>query len=183
MGSKNRLMRWLGAAALIAGGSVCAVATPAEASTVEFTDSFEGNPWNRWEGFHEGDGVAGADLGQGLARTGANNGWLYTGQGWAAERIAVPVGSWGDRSNCTASIHAQPVGGGAQVGLQVWDPNGWHLLTETYPWLGGQGYQKITTGPINVSGLSTVYVQAIYGSSSGKPQFVRLDDVTFRCVS
>ncbi|GAA2212577.1 hypothetical protein GCM10009850_080390 [Nonomuraea monospora] len=106
----------------------------AQAAAPRFSDGFEGNPAQRWEPLTSGDGRAGFDLAQGLARSGADNGWLYAGQGWAAERIAVPVGDWPERSSCVAEIYAQPVGGGgAQVALEIWDPNGWHKLTSTAP--------------------------------------------------
>lgn len=158
-------------------------ATTAHASTSQFSDGFEGNPWSHWEPLVSGDGRADADIDQGFARTGANNGWLYTGQGWAAERIAVPIGPWEDRSNCSAEIYAQPLGGGAQVGLEIWDPNGWHKLTATAPWLTGPGYQPIRTRPVNLIGIDKVYVQAIFGKDNGVKQFVRLDDMTLRCGS
>ncbi|MFD0684609.1 hypothetical protein [Actinomadura fibrosa] len=157
-------------------------ATAAHAS-VSLSDGFEGNPWSRWEALVSGDGRADVDIDQGFARTGTNNGWLYTGQGWAAERIAVPVGSWSDRSNCSAEIYAQPVGGGAQVGLEIWDPNGWRKLTATAPWLTGPGYQPIRTRPVDLRGIDKVYVQAIFGKDNGVKQFVRLDDMTLRCGS
>jgi hypothetical protein len=181
--ARLRCARFFGVVAILSGAAA-AVAAPAEASTLQFTNSFEGNPWSNWEGFTGGDGVAGADINQGLARSGANNGWLYAGHGWAAERIGVTVGSWQSRSNCTASIYAQPTGGGAQTGLSIWDPNGWRELTvPTVRWVSGPGYQQISAGPVNLTGLDTVYVQAIYGNDSATAQFVRLDDVSLRCVS
>lgn len=127
--------------------------------------------------------VAGADIGQGHARSGLNNGWLFAGHGWAAERVRVPVSSWQNRSNCAASVYARPVADGAQVGVQVWDPNGWRLLAESYPWLDGDRHQWITTGSLNTSQLDTVYVQVIFGKDSPQQQYVRIDDVSFRCES
>lgn len=153
----------------------------AQASTTRFFDGFEANPSMRWEPLTSGDGRADFDIAQGFARSGANDGWLYTGQGWAAERIAVPIGTWPDRSNCTAEIYAQPVGGGAQVALEIWDPNGWHKLTSTAPFLPGSGYQPIRTSRINLTRINTVYVQAIFGKDNGVKQFVRLDDMTLQC--
>ncbi|TYB71032.1 hypothetical protein FXF51_00905 [Nonomuraea sp. PA05] len=153
----------------------------AQAAPSRFADGFEGNPAQRWEPLTSGDGRADFDLAQGLARSGADNGWLYAGQGWAAQRIAVPVGGWPERSSCVAEIYAQPVGGGAQVALEIWDPNGWHKLTSTAPFLPGSGYQRIRTSRIDLRRLDTVYVQAIFGKDDGARQFVRLDDVSLRC--
>jgi hypothetical protein len=173
------------AAALLvmaAGAAVPAQAAPA--SAVQFSDGFEGNPWSHWQKFQDGDGVAGADINQGLARSGANDGWLYTGTGWAAERIAVPVGSWSNRSVCTARIYAESVSYAAQVGLEIWNPNnGWVRLTGTTGWITTGGYQLITSAPVDLSALDTVYVQAIYGNYGAIPQYVRLDDMSLTCVS
>jgi len=191
-----RFSSWSVIAAALAVAAV-GVAAPAEAaqgstitpaSTVQFTNSFEGNPWNDWQPLSSGDGVGGADVNQhpDAARTGANNGWLYVGNGWAAEKIAVPISSWGNRSNCSASIWAEPLFYGAGVGLEVWNPNGpngWVKLTGTAPGLNAGFYQKITTGPLNLNGISTVYIQPIYGNNRIDPQFVRLDDVSLTCVS
>lgn len=158
------------------------VTTAHAASSHQFSDGFEGNPSANWQPLTSGDGRADFDIDQGFARTDKNNGWLYTGQGWAAERIAIPIAAWGgDRSNCTAEIYAQPVDGGAQVGLEIWDPNGWHKLTSTAPYLRGPGYQPIKTSRVNLSRIDTVYVQAIFGKDNGVKQFVRLDDMTLRC--
>ncbi|MEU4227042.1 hypothetical protein AB0F17_22320 [Nonomuraea sp. NPDC026600] len=157
--------------------------TTAHASAFHrFSDGFEGNPLAHWQPLTNGDGRADFDINEGFARTGKNNGWLYTGQGWAAERIAVPIGAWGgDRSNCMAEIYAQPLDGGAQVGLEIWDPNGWRKLTSTAPWLPGPGYQPIRTSRVDLSRIDTVYVQAIFGKDNGVKQFVRLDDMSLLC--
>lgn len=159
-------------------------AVPAQATTVQFNDGFEGVPSSRWQGVTDGDGVAGFDINRGLARSGANDGWLYTGTGFAAERIAVPVSGWANRQYCTAQIYAQVVDYDAQVGLEIWNPdNGWSKLTSTTAWITRGGYQPITTFPIDLRGASTVYIQAIYGNHDVKPQFVRLDDANLTCAS
>ncbi|GAB2579333.1 hypothetical protein GCM10027168_10260 [Streptomyces capparidis] len=94
----------------------------------------------------------------------------------------MSVAGWEERENCAARIFAQPVAGGAQVGLRIWDPDGWRLLPgDAAPWLGGSGYQGITTRPVDLSGVDTVYVQAIFGKHDGNGQFVRLDDMTLQC--
>ncbi|MFF7475930.1 hypothetical protein [Streptomyces sp. NPDC008092] len=176
------------AAAAVTAIGIALPAQAAPATTFSFTNSFEGNPWNDWQGLQSGDGVPGADVNGNpvVARTGVNNGWLRAGTGWAAEKIAVPIDSWTNRTNCTASIWADPVSYGAGVGLEVWDPNGangWVKLTSTAPGLSAGRYTQIRTAPLNLSGLSTVYVQAIYGNSRTDPQFVRIDDVELTCVS
>ncbi|MFG2969737.1 hypothetical protein ACGFZS_41330 [Streptomyces sp. NPDC048288] len=191
MAKKARSLLRLIAVAAASAVTAIGIAVPtqaAPASVFTFTNSFEGNPWNDWQGLQSGDGVAGADVNGNpvVARSGVNNGWLYTGNGWAAEKIAVPIGSWTNRSNCSASIYANPVSYGAGVGLEVWDPNGaggWVRLTSTAPGLSAGRYQQITTAPLNLTGISTVYVQAIYGNDSGVAQFVRIDDVSLTCVS
>ncbi|MFJ2830430.1 hypothetical protein ACIPC1_23185 [Streptomyces sp. NPDC087263] len=188
--NERSLLRLIAVAAAVAVTAI-GIAVPAQAApatTVRFTNSFEGNPWNDWQGLQSGDGVAGADVNGNpvVARTGVNNGWLYTGNGWAAEKIAVSIGSWGNRSNCSASIYANPVSYGAGVGLEIWDPNGangWVKLTSTAQGVSAGSYQQITTAPLNLNGLSTVYVQAIYGNDNGVEQFVRIDDVSLTCVS
>src|SRR5580704_1866647 len=96
--------------------------TTARASSNLFRGSFEGNPGDRWEGFTGEDGRTGFDIDKGTSRSGKNNGWLYADHGWAAERIAVHLSGFGPRTRCTASIFMEPLGGSAQVGLQVWDP-------------------------------------------------------------
>jgi hypothetical protein len=157
---------------------------PTPATTVQFSNGFEGNPFNDWQKFAGGDGTAGFNTGTGFAFDGANNGWLFAGNGWAAERILVPISSWGNRSNCTARIWAQPVGFATQVGLQVWDANGTSLLTGTTGFVTTGFYQQITTAPVNLNGSGSVYVQAIYGNNnSNSTQFIRLDDVSLTCVS
>ncbi|MFC0540411.1 hypothetical protein [Kutzneria chonburiensis] len=165
--------------AIVAGAAV-----PAQAATQQFSDGFEGVPSSHWQGITEGDGVAGFDINQGLARSGANDGWLYTGTGYAAERIAVPVGGWPDKRNCSARIYAETLSYAAQVGLEIWSPNnGWVRLTGLTGWITPGSYQAITTFPVDLTGQDTVYIQAIYGNNGVVPQFVRLDDATLTCLS
>jgi hypothetical protein len=165
---------------------IVAGATGAQAGTTQFWDSFEvGNPSSRWQGFTGGDGVAGYDINKGVAHQGQNNGWLYVGNGWAAERIPVDLNGFFHRSNCAAGVYMQAVGPGAQVGLQIWNPNnGWHVIAETYPWIdgNGSGYHSVSIGQLNLQGYGgTVYLQAIYGTNSGNKQYVRVDDMVLQC--
>ncbi|UJW31024.1 hypothetical protein L3Q67_38490 [Saccharothrix sp. AJ9571] len=171
-------MAALGAAAMLVTGAAAGQA--AAEVFAGASDGFEGDPWSRWERFTSGNAVADGDYGGGVARNGANNGWLWAAHGWAAERYGVAIDSW-PRNSCKASIWAHPVDGGAQVELQVWDLNGWRLVGTTAPWLGGGSYQRIVTSGINLNGVSKVYVQAIFGNSTGAGKFIRLDDMAFEC--
>ncbi|MER6669120.1 hypothetical protein ABT256_31515 [Amycolatopsis japonica] len=72
----------------------------------------------------------------GVARTGNNNGWLFADNGWSAMRTAKSLSGFpSNRSNCAAAIHADPVGGGANVGLEIWDPDGWRKISHTVKWI------------------------------------------------
>jgi hypothetical protein len=181
-----RTKRLLAAAALaLAAVSTGLAAIPASAAPAQHwvdSDGFEGDPWIRWERFTSGDAAADVDYGKGLAHTGQNNGWLWAAHGWAAERMKVSVGAWQGRHNCQANIWAQPVDRNAQVELQVWDPHGWRLLTSTAPFLSSSNYQNIITDSVDLSDTDTVYIQAIYGNSTGASQFVRIDDATLECI-
>jgi hypothetical protein len=157
-----------------------ATQTPAQATEVTFTNDFEDGTWGSWQGLHEGDGVAGKDLNQGLAHTGKNNGWLCAGNGWAAQRLAIHVGFM-PRSVCSVGIYMQPVGGGAQVGLQLWDPDGWRLIAKTYPYLDGSGYQFVELRGLDLRANGIVYLQAIYGNNHIPAKFVRIDDAVVHC--
>ncbi len=167
----------LAVAMLGAGATAGQAAAKAYASA---SDGFEGDPWSKWDRLTSGEAAADGNYGQGLARNGANNGWLWAAHGWAAERYGIAIDSW-LRSSCRASIWAYPVDGGAQVELQVWDPNGWRLVGTTAPWLNGGGYQRIVTPGINLNGVNKVYVQAIFGNNTGAGKFIRLDDMALEC--
>jgi hypothetical protein len=168
--------------AVLAVIAVLGSASTAHAGLWQWTDDFSGTPNDRWEAFHGGgDGGAGFNINLGFGHNGhSNNGWLYAANGWAFMRIAHGV-NVGNRSDCAAAMYMKPVGGGAQVGLQVWNPNGWHLIAETYPWLDGSDYQQVYVTGMNLEGVDTVYIQAIYGNSSGSARFIRLDDVALQC--
>jgi len=161
------------------------VATEAQAGTTQLWDSVEGaTPWTRWQGGGSGDGVAGYDLNGGVARTGANNGWLHVGNGWAANRLPVSLSGFHTRNNCAAGVYANVLAPGAQVGLQIWNPNGWTIIAEIYPWVvgNGTGYHVVSMGNLNLSGFSgTIYLQFIYGNSDGIKKFIRFDDMVLEC--
>jgi hypothetical protein len=155
------------------------------ASITQFWDDFEGaTPWTRWEGGGSGDGIAGYDINGGVAHSGRNDGWLYVGNGWAANRIRVNLNGFFSRSNCAAAISMAPLGSGAQVGLQIWNPTNWTIIAATYPWIegNGTGYHQVVIDGLNLSGYrGDIYLQAIYGNSSGIKQFIRLDDMILQC--
>jgi hypothetical protein len=179
------LLAGLLAAGLAVAGPGAGVAHAVTTFT-QVSDGFEsGFPFapGRWERFTWGGGQAWYDSGIGVAHTGQNDGWLYVaGNGWAAERIGMDL-SGQYSSTCWAAVWMQPTGAGAQAGLQVWNPNGWHLIAASYPWLtgNGSGYQLVIV-PLNLSGFAgPVYLQAIYGTSSGTGQYVRVDDMSLTC--
>ncbi|GLZ28460.1 hypothetical protein Lesp02_06500 [Lentzea sp. NBRC 105346] len=157
-------------------------ATAQAAYHIHVTNGFEGNPWATWEGLSEGNANAGADINQGLAFRGQNNGWLHVvSSGWAAERWRIDV-SGSERDDCEASIWARTADAGpAPVELQIWDPNGWRLLTKNTPTVQGNNYTQIFTPEIDLSGVSTVYVQAIYGQQNGPERFIRIDEAQLDC--
>ncbi|MCK2239275.1 MULTISPECIES: hypothetical protein [unclassified Crossiella] len=172
------------AVALLTGAAGAATAGPAAAS---HSDGFEGDPWTRWEKGSEGDARAEGNYGQGTARTGRNNAFLWSAHGHSSVRLPINIASW-PKSSCKASIWGNPVADaahpgprGAQVELQVWDPNGWRLLGTTAPWLNDGSYQRVITPPLDLNGVNKVYVQAIFGNNSGAGKFVRLDDMSFEC--
>lgn len=157
----------------------------AHAGTTQRWDSLEGaTPWTRWQGGGSGDGAAGYDIGGGVARSGANNGWLHVGNGWAANRIPVDLGGFFSRHNCAAAVAVNVLAPGAQVGLQIWNPNGWQVIAETYPWIvgNGTGYHQIVLTNLNLSGFfGTIYLQVIYGNNDNIKKFVRFDDMVLEC--
>jgi hypothetical protein len=74
---------------------------------------------------------------------------------------------------------------GAQVGLQIWNPNGWTTIAETYPWIVGDGtYHLIVINNLDLSRFSgVIYLQFIYGNSDNIPKFIRFDDMVLQCSS
>ncbi len=158
----------------------------AHAGGVFWGDGYESNPFGNWErGIQGGDGHSWFDIGMGVARGGSNNnGWLFADHGWSAMRIAKSLNSFpSNRSNCSVTIYADPVNGGANVGLEVWNPANWEKVSHTVKWIdGGAGYQPITVFPAKLAGLANIYVQPIYGNNGGPAKYVRLDDVDVRCI-
>jgi len=164
--------------------AVTVSATPAHADEV-WSDSVEGaTPWDHWQANSGGDGQVGYDINRGFAHSGANNGWLFVGNGWAANRIPVNVSNW-TRDRCGVSVWFNPVtAAGAQVGLQVWNPNGWHIIAETYPWYPGFGYRQAWITGLDLRGYTgDVYLQVIYGKPNGPKTFVRFDDLALGCYT
>jgi hypothetical protein len=156
----------------------------AHAGVVQWTDGYEANPQSRWEGgIQGGDGYSGFDIAGGVARSGSNDGWLYANNGWSAMRIAKSISLWpANRSDCAAAIYADPVGGGANIGLEIWDPNGWRKIASTVVWIDDSaGYKIIPLYFLNLTGIQTVYLQPIYGNNGGPAKFIRFDDAVIQC--
>ncbi|RSN40295.1 hypothetical protein DMC64_35895 [Amycolatopsis sp. WAC 04197] len=165
--------------------AILGLAGTAQAGIVQWSDGYESNPFGVWErGIQGGDGHSWFDIGMGVARTGNNNGWLFADNGWSAMRTAKSLSSFpSNRSNCAAAIHADPVGGGANIGLEIWDPNGWRKISHTVKWIDDwAGYQLITLPNLNLNGVGTVYLQPIYGNNGGPAKYIRLDDAIIQCV-
>ncbi|MGV9777754.1 hypothetical protein [Streptosporangium sp. NPDC003464] len=65
---------------------------------------------------------------------------------------------------------------------KVWNPNGWHVIAETYPWVAGGGYRQVYISGLNLQGYSgDIYLQVIYGNDNGVKTWVRFDDMQLRC--
>lgn len=182
MGRLRKALVYLVAVFALSGTAVVVQSTPAMAGLTDFTDSLEGpTPWTRWQGGGVGDGIAGYDINGGVAHSGANNGWLYVGNGWAANRIPVDLNGFYYRSNCAVGVWFNVLYSGAQVGLQVWNPNGWTIIRETYPWLTNGWKQVYITG-MNLQGFSgPIYLQVIYGNNNGIRTWIRFDDMQLQC--
>jgi hypothetical protein len=156
-------------------------------TTTSTCDGFENGPAARWQVLAGGDGVASFDTPpSSFANSGTDDGWLFVGNGWAAERISFDLSGVPGYYNCHASGYLQATGTGAQAGLEIWDPNGWVKVASNYPWIPGSGapYQNVEVNFVRsqISG-NTFYVQAMYGQTSGVKQFVRVDDVSWICGS
>jgi len=174
----GRLGRVLATAAVL---TLFGAGTAHAGSVYQFDDGFEGDPASRFVADHDGSAATGYDLGQGTARSGANNGWLFASNGWAGEGVWHNVESWPVGWRCFAAFYAQPIGGGAQVGIEVRDPIG-RLITSAAPWLPGSGYQQVATGQFSVDGAGWVELRAVYGNSSGSPRTIRIDDFVLQCA-
>ncbi len=170
---------------LAAGASLAVLsgATDAHAGRQIRTESFEGNPSTTWERFQGGDASAWFDIDRDFARSGRNNGWLRVKNGWAAERMKVEIGNFPYRDSCGASAFVKALGPGAQVGIELWNSNGWTKIAQSYPWIPGDGqYHAIMLGQLDLRRYGgTLYVQVIYGDQRATEQFVRIDDVSFGC--
>jgi hypothetical protein len=162
--------------------AVTVSATPAQATLVQVWDGLESaTPWTEWQSGGSGDGVAGYDIHGGVAHTGDNDGWLYVGNGSASNRIPVNISQW-TRDNCTVGVWFNPLSpAGAVVGLQVWNPNGWHIIASTTSWIPVGGYGQVSID-LDLSGFSgDIYLQVIYGNNNGIKTFVRFDDMAISC--
>ncbi|GGQ72966.1 hypothetical protein [Couchioplanes azureus] len=150
----------------------------AQASLSQVQDGFEVSPQGAWVRATGGQASAGFDINQGTARSGANNGWLFATNGWAFEGFWAPTNAAPWYAQCAAQIYVQSAGA-AQVGIEVWDGQA-HLLASNYPFVGGNGYQPVSTRRWALNGVNPVFVKVIIGNSSGA-KFVRADDMTLQC--
>ncbi|MBP2472145.1 hypothetical protein JOF53_001017 [Crossiella equi] len=171
----------LAALGLVAGAGV----GNAGVRATVFADGFEGDMFSRWDRLNDRAGSGGGDFNGGVARTGANNGWVEASRGWGAVRIPVDT-RFVPKNSCQASIYANPVGEhdapGSHVSLEVWNPNGWVKMLETIPYLNNASYQRITTPRFPLYGIDKIYVQVIFGNENGVRKFIRLDDMALECT-
>jgi hypothetical protein len=174
------------AAVMMTIGLMVATTNMAHAGLVQIWDDVEGaTPWTRWQGGGDGDGVAGYDINGGVALSGKNNGWLYVSNGWAANRIPVNLdgGFSGRKSSCAAAVSVNVLAPGAQVGLQIWNPNGWTIIASV-DCRNGTGYHQIVIDNLNLTNFSgTIYLQVIYGNNDNVKKFIRFDDMVLQCFS
>lgn len=154
--------RRMSAVASVLMATILGVTGTAHAGLVSWSDGYESNPHGTWErGIQGGDGHSWFDIGMGVARNGShNNGWLYADHGWSAMRTPKSLSSFpSNRTNCAAAIYADPVGGGAQVGLEIWDPNGWRKIAGNVVWIDdAAGYKLVPLYNLNLNGIATVYL-------------------------
>ena len=184
----KRLSVRLGVVLLSAIASLGLLTGPAHADTT-FDDSFEGNPADRWGGIPWGDGSNGFDIGRGLARTGANNGWLLAENGGSA--LARGVGFPNSAGQCAAQIYVKPSTDNTFMVLEVWglDPNS----SGVYEWrrrnyaeynLNAGSYQALGFGTTasTFGGTRELHYRVfLHGGGSGQLKMARLDDFFARC--
>jgi len=89
----------------------------------------------------------------------------------------VNLGGFYRRTNCAVGVWFNVLYSGAQVGLQIWNPNGWHVIAETYPWLTG-GWKQVYIQNLNLQGYTgDIYLQVIYGIRT----WIRFGDLAMNC--
>ncbi|MFI7119439.1 hypothetical protein [Amycolatopsis sp. NPDC049868] len=178
----------LGAMLLCVIASLGLLTGQAHAETV-FDDSFEGNPADRWGGIPWGDGSNGFDIGRGLARTGANNGWLLAENGGSA--LARGINFPRLEAQCAAQIYVKPSTDDTFMVLEVWglDPNSsgvyeWRRRNYSEHRLNAGGYQAVgfgVTGSTFGGTLELHYRVFLHGGGPGRLKMARLDDFFARC--
>lgn len=176
------LLRRCRAVVVVGALSTVLVATApgvAHAGLSQVSDGFEVNPVGAWLRATGGNASAGFDINQGTARSGRNNGWLFAVNGWAYEGFWVPTNAAASQAaQCAAQFYVHS-SGPAQVGIEIWDAHA-HLLSSTYPFVNGNGYQEIHTNRWPLNRVNPVFVKVIIGSN-GAAKFVRVDDMTLQC--
>lgn len=176
----RRLTRWLAAGAVPV--AVLALAAPAHAGVLEYTNGFEGGQLNTWDQLAGNDARAGLEVNTGLAFRGQNNGWLFARQGWAREGTWAAINGITSGSTCAARIWVWPQND-VSFALRVWDANG-NKLGETVPWLNASGwYQSVATPVWSPWGNTNVFVEAVISSYDGTSRTVRIDDLAVQCTT
>jgi hypothetical protein len=184
----KRLTWRLGAVLLAAVASLGLLTGQAHADTT-VDDSFEGNPADRWGGVPWGDGSNGFDIGRGLARTGANNGWLLAENGGSA--LARSIFFPRSAGQCAAQIYAKPSTDDTFMVLEVWglDPDSsgvydWRRRNYAEYRLGAGGYQQLPFGVTASTFGGTAqldYRVFLHGGGPGRLRMARLDDFSAHC--
>ncbi|HEY1094203.1 MAG TPA: hypothetical protein VGE61_05845 [Glycomyces sp.] len=184
----RRPLARLAAVALTALAAVAATISPAHADLV-YDDGFEGNPSERWSWSTTYDGNVGFDLQRGLARTGANNGWLMAETGTASLNRYLDFPWWAGQ--CAGGVYIRPSAGDTVLTLDVWalDPDDsggyqWRLRNSSAHTLNAGDYQYIEFGTTQTAygGTATLhYWITLNGGGAGNHKLARVDDLFVRC--
>lgn len=188
MAIKAAVLR-IGAAALAALASVAVTTSPAQAQDTTYFDGFEDNPDDRWSWSTWYDGNTGYDLQRGLARTGANNGWLTAETGGASFNRYVEFPR--SAGQCAGEVYVKPSTNDTVMTLDVWalDPNDaggydWRLRNSSRHQLNAGEYQAIGFGTTPTVYGGTVRLQywiTLNGGGAGNFKMARVDDFFVRC--
>ncbi|WP_131743201.1 hypothetical protein [Actinomadura roseirufa] len=154
----------------------------AHASTLYFEDGFENDPMKTWEWDMEGDGSAGFEFNAGMARTGANNGWLTGKRGGASEKKWVYTASvpWVSGAGCVAQIWVDAPYRTSVV-LEMWTPKG-GLRYSGVRTVNGGNYERVYTDRWPMFGESDMQFRIVlHGTNGASEDWVRLDDLAVLC--
>ncbi|MBT2208739.1 hypothetical protein [Actinomadura sp. NEAU-AAG7] len=155
----------------------------AHASALYFEDGFERDPMTTWEWDMEGDGSAGFEFAAGMARTGANNGWLTGRRGGASEKrwMDTAVIPRGAGAQCAAQIWVDAPYRTTVV-LEMWTPSGGLRYSGTRTVNGGN-YESVSTDRWPMFGEYKMQFRIVlHGSGGASEDWVRLDDLAVLCT-